>query len=207
MPHASPLKTLLIATQNSGKLMAFQKAFAHENLNIRALCEFTKIEPDENGTTFEENALIKARFAHAQTGLPSLSDDSGLCIDCLDGAPGVYSANLAMEEGGKRNYVKAFLTLQERMGSRNTTARFVGVLAYVDDVQEKLFRAETVGRIDFFSFDHCDTQTFAYDPIFIPEGDTRTFATMGAEAKVQYSPRSKAILLFKAWLRGEAVEE
>ena len=199
MLHAPIQKTLLIATQNPGKLMAFQKALEGGHLTVRALHEFTSVEPDETGTTFEENALIKARFAFAQTGLPSLSDDSGLCVDCLGGAPGVYAANLAMEEDGSRNYVKAFQTLQQQIGEKDTTARFVGVLAYVDGAQEKLFRGETVGSLDFSSFDHHDTQTFGYDPIFIPNGDTRTFAQMGAEAKAAYSHRSKAINLFKVW--------
>lgn len=199
--------TLIIATHNPGKLLAMKKVLANLGCEMKAITEFSSIEPEETGTTFEENALIKARAAYLITGMPSISDDSGLCIDTLNGAPGVYAANLATEEDGTRNYLKAFESLKDQVGEGDKTARFVGVMAYVDAQGEKLFRAETVGRVDFSSYDHKDTATFGYDPIFIPVGDTRTFAQMGAEEKATYSHRTKALMLFKAWFKDYLLTE
>ena len=191
---------LVMATHNAGKLMAMQKAFADFPFEIQSITDFTDQIPEETGTTFEENSLIKARTAFHLTGMPSVADDSGLSIDALGGAPGVYAADLATEEDGTRNYPKAFELLKHQLGEEDKTARFVGVIAYVDRDVEKLIRAETVGVVDFSSYIHLDKETFGYDPIFIPEGDTRTYAQMGAEEKATYSHRSKAINLLKVWL-------
>lgn len=177
-----------------------KKAFADFPFDIVSITDFTDEVPEETGTTFEENALIKARKAFHLTGMPSVADDSGLSIDALDGAPGVYAADLATKEDGTRHYPMAFEFLKHQLGEKDKTARFVGVIAYVDEGVEKLFRAETIGAVDFSSYIHVDKETFGYDPIFIPLGDTRTYAEMGAEEKATYSHRSKAINLLKEWL-------
>lgn len=160
------------------------------NIKFDLLRSYTNIEPVEDGNTFEENALIKAEFAYLYGNKPSLSEDSGLCIDALDGAPGVYSKN--WNDDGDETYSVAFNKIKKLMKfSSNTTARFVSVFClYVGKNNYKFFKAELQGNI---VFPPIGSNGFAYDRIFIPNGYTTTFAQMTEADKNLISHRRKAL--------------
>ncbi len=149
-------------------------------------------EVEETGTTFEENALIKAKSACLSTGLPAIADDSGLCVDALDGAPGVYSARFA----GTGNDVDNNALLLKKLESvelKDRTARFVSTIACVfPDGREFTVRGECEGYI---GFELLGDGGFGYDPLFITEKGC--FGQMSAEEKDSISHRAKSAAKFK----------
>ncbi len=183
-----------IATKNAHKIAEFSAIF--ENLNIKLLSERDLEKPlpeiEENGTTFEENSLIKARFAASFTGLPTLADDSGLCVDALGGEPGIYSARYAGEHGDSAANNEKLLKNMEN--ETNRTARFVCVIACVfPDGREFTVRGECKGRIDT-----ClrGNGGFGYDPLFISD-ERGSFGLISAEEKNSISHRGNAVKKFK----------
>lgn len=156
-----------VATKNAHKLAELKRIL--EPMGIDAICE-TDIEgelpeAEENGTTFEENALIKARAGRAFSGLSTVADDSGLCVDYLDGAPGIYSARFS--DGGDAENNKKLLELLKDVPMEKRTARFVSVIACVfADGREFTVRGECEGHI---AFEVTGEGGFGYDPLFISE--------------------------------------
>jgi XTP/dITP diphosphohydrolase len=146
-------------------------------------------EIEENGTTFEENALIKARAGFAQTGMPTLADDSGLCIAAMGGDPGIKSARFASENGG---YPAVFDVVQRCIGSNpDRSAYFCCCLALVvDEGKEYLFTGRVNGTI---GLEPTGTHLFGYDPIFIPEGYTESFGVLDETVKNTISHRARAM--------------
>ncbi len=151
-------------------------------------------EPDETGMSFRENARIKAEAAATASGLPAFSDDSGLAVDALDGAPGIYSARWA---GPDKNFPRAMETIEHKLGARGATtperrkAQFVSALciAWPDGHAEE-FEARVDGTLV------CPPrgdQGFGYDPMFLPDGHTRTFGEMPSEEKHGLPPRGKGL--------------
>lgn len=146
----------------------------------------------EEGETLEANALQKARFVHQRTGLPCLSDDSGLEVLALEGRPGIRSARYAGEE--KDAVANMRLLLQEMEGAVDRRARFRTVLAWVTAEGEHLFEGSVEGLI--ISAPR-GAHGFGYDPLFAPIGHEQTFAEMGLEEKQRLSHRGKAL---RQWL-------
>ena len=184
---------LVLASHNKGKLAEFQRLFAPFGVELIGAGDLGLAEPAETGTTFIENALIKARAAVAASGLPALSDDSGISVAALGGAPGVYSADWA---GPDKDFALAMQRVQDGLaGESDRSAAFVAVLvlAWPDGHYET---AE--GRIEgSITWPPRGNGGFGYDPLFLPEGETETFGEMavgeaGFARKAAFSHRARA---------------
>ena len=160
-------------------------------VRVRSLGEFDGApEVVEDGSTYEENALKKARSAAAFTGKPSLADDTGLEVEALDGRPGIHAARFAGEQCSFQDNITKLLTLLKGVPRERRGARFVCVLAFVaPDGREELVHGELEGRITEAP---AGIGGFGYDPVFVPDGNTRTFAEMTLEEKNKISHRKKA---------------
>lgn len=179
---------LVIATHNKGKLREFADLLAPFGLESVSAGDLGLPEPPETGTTFEENAAIKALAAATASGLAALSDDSGLCVDALDGAPGVYSADWA---GSDKDFARAMRNVEERLqqaGAMSPPARggrFVAVLCLAfPDGATRFYRGEIEGTL---VWPPRGTIGFGYDPMFLPTGHARTFGEMTAAEKHGWS--------------------
>lgn len=182
-------KKLVFATHNNGKIKELNLLFKQSifnNIEILKASDFSIIEPKETGITFKENALIKAKYVATQTKLPSIADDSGLCIDSLDGFPGFRSAELAEELGkGKRDFNKAMQYILNKLQMQNNRkAKFVSCLClYIIGKEPLYFMGDIKGNI---SNQILGDNGFGYDPIFIPENSKLTFGQMSIEQKNSY---------------------
>lgn len=188
-----PLTELLIATRNQGKLAELKSLLASLPLRLLSLAAFPEIpDVDETGKTFVENAVLKAQSYAAQTNLWTLADDSGLEVDALEGAPGIYSARYGGEGLTDEDRVERLLDALSVSGDADRRARFVCVLAIADP------RGEVVN----LSTGRCEgaialaprgINGFGYDPVFVPEGYTETFGELSIEIKETISHRARAL--------------
>ena len=186
---------LIVASNNSNKLREFREILG-ERFDIVSMHE-AGIDADieENGTTFEENALIKAKSAAEFTGLPALADDSGLCVDALDGAPGIYSARYCEGTDEDRN---AFL-LKNMQDKENRACRFVCAIACVlADGETLTVRGECEGTL---LRENHGAGGFGYDPLFYVEKYGCTFGELSAEVKNTISHRANALNKLKEALK------
>jgi len=178
---------LVVASHNSGKVVeieALLKPFGVITLGAAAL---GLPEPEETGATFEENAALKARAAAEKSGLPALSDDSGLVVPALGGAPGIYSARWA---GPGRDFFRAMERVQRELGDRDRNAHFVAVLALAwPDGEIATFRGEVHGRL---VWPPRGERGFGYDPMFVPDGYELTFGEIDPDEKHRISHRARA---------------
>ncbi len=188
--------TIVLATQNPGKIAEI-RALLPEGWQVATATELGVTEDiPETGETLEENALQKAQYLFDRSGKPALADDTGLEIEALNGAPGVYSARYAGEE--KDNEKNMAKVLKELSDTSNRKARFRTVLAWVTPEGSKYFEGIVHGEI---SKTHLRGEHgFGYDPIFVPEGEHRSFAQMSAEEKSAMSHRGRALRAFVAHL-------
>jgi XTP/dITP diphosphohydrolase len=186
---------LVLATHNPGKLRELQALLEPRGIEVVSAAELRLPEPVEDGRTFEDNARIKARAAAGAAGLPALADDSGLAAMGLDGAPGVHSARWA--EPGK-DFGAAMARVRDELAMRfgsfataDRRAAFVAALCLAwPDRHEEL----TQGRVDGHLVDPPrGNGGFGYDPMFVPEGRSETFAEMAPEAKQALSHRGRAL--------------
>lgn len=187
-------ETLLLATHNAGKLEEFCALFKGRPVTLLSASELGLPEPAETEETFEGNALIKARSAASQANMVALADDSGLCIDALNGAPGVRSADWSFTPSG-RDFGAAMERVRRELAASGSvapwSARFVCVLALVfPEGSESIFRGEAEGTI---VFPGRGSQGHGYDPIFMPSGDTATFGEMDRWHKNRTGHRGKAV--------------
>jgi XTP/dITP diphosphohydrolase len=187
-------KPLVIASHNQGKVAEIRALLAPLAINVVSAADKHVSEPDETGATFAENARLKSRHSALATGLPALSDDSGLAIPALGGAPGIYSARWA---GAGKDFSVAFLRIQNELVEKQLAtapAYFVCTLSLsLPDGKDHLFE----GRIDgMLTFPPRGDLGFGYDPIFIPDGYNDTFAEIDAAEKNRISHRAKAFAKF-----------
>lgn len=194
MPFPSKI---VLATHNAGKVAEFQTLFEPLNVKIIGAGEVGLPEPDETEDTFEGNALLKARHACEITAMPCLADDSGLSVTALNGAPGIYSARWA---GENKDFDMAMKKVWDDIGDNpDKSAQFVAVLALVmPDEREFVARGEVAGDI---CYPPRGDHGFGYDPIFMPEGETQTFAELGKAGKAKYSHRVRAFEVLRAMVR------
>ena len=192
---------ILIGTNNTGKLREIRDLLP-KNLEIYSTSDFKIKSPIENGKTFEENSLIKARYFSKKSKMICLSDDSGLEIDILDGAPGIHSARW----GGKRGDFniainKVFKELNKKQKDWKTKkirARFVCALTIFGPNQKTI---NSIGKIEgYISSSIKGKNGFGYDPIFIPKGKKITFGEMKPNQKYKIDHRSKAFKKIKKFL-------
>ena len=191
------IQKLILATHNFGKLQELQALLEPLGITVFSAKDFDLIEPAEDGDSFEINALIKAKAAYQATGIPALADDSGLCVACLDGRPGVHSADWS---GPEKDSKMAIRRLKKEVGnSQNLNAKFVTILSFQKDGGAPFFfKGECEGQL---TFPPRGNQNFGFDPVFIPQGDTRTFAEMTKAEKSQFSHRSKALKSFLEYIQ------
>ena len=199
---------LVLATHNAGKLREFRELCAPFDITIVSAGELDLPEPEETGDTFEKNAVLKATTAMEESGMPALADDSGLVVEALDGAPGVYTADWATRKDGTRDFGMAMRKVEDALREDGATtdvqrrAAFVAVLclAWPDGTTEH-FRGECWGTL---VWPPRGDDGFGYDPMFRPDGHERTFGEMTAAEKHGWRPgdgeplshRARAFRLF-----------
>ncbi|MCY7345490.1 MAG: RdgB/HAM1 family non-canonical purine NTP pyrophosphatase [Pyrinomonadaceae bacterium] len=182
---------ILIATRNTGKIRELEILLADLPFRLRGLNSFSNIfDPEETGATFTENAVLKAKSYSLQTKLLSIADDSGLQVEALNGAPGVFSARYAGEDASDQDRIKKLLG--ELNEIRQRRARFVCVMAVADQEGDVKFIEEGVcsGTI---ALSARGAHGFGYDPIFIPDGFSATFGALPNAVKQQISHRARAV--------------
>lgn len=190
-----PITELVLASHNAGKLKELQ-AMLGSHIKVRSVSEFSSIEPEETGLSFIENAILKARHAAQVSGLPALADDSGLAVDALGGAPGIYSARYADGQGDAANNAK-LLDVLKAVPDSERGAQFVCALALVRHAADPLpILCEGLwhGRI---LHEARGAQGFGYDPLFWVAERNCSSAELPAAEKNQLSHRARAMALLK----------
>ena len=183
---------IVLASNNGKKIRELSVILAASGIHIQPQSDFGIGEVAETGTTFIENALIKARHAAAISGLPAIADDSGLCVPALDGAPGIYSARYS-GEGDAGNNRKLLAALANHSDRRAYYACLIVYLRHADDPLPLVAQGLLHGTI---ALDARGNGGFGYDPIFIPASDTRTAAEYTADEKNAFSHRARALAAF-----------
>lgn len=188
---------LIIATHNAGKLHEFGDML-HGIVEVVSAGDLGLPEPDETGTTFHENALLKAQAAAVAAKCPALADDSGLCVTALDGRPGLFSGRYA-EINGKRDFPAAMKKLHDEIGTNpDRSASFVSVLALAwPDGRHEFFDGRVKGTIHY---PPRGTHGHGYDSVFVPDGEARSFAEMTETEKSTMSHRGRAVRQLLEWL-------
>ena len=194
IPRLRPGDRLVLASHNKGKLAEFQELFEPYGLELISAAELGLPEPEETGTTFAENARIKAHAAAQGAGMLALSDDSGLCVDALNGDPGVYTADWA---GVPRNFDHAMKRVEDALQAANATspsqrrAWFNATLCLAHpDGRDAIY----VGRCDgMLVWPPRGDRGHGYDPVFMPDGYDITFGQMPAEMKHGWAPGTQGL--------------
>ena len=197
----SSMQSLLLGTRNPGKVKEITSVLDGSGWSFSSLQEFEQVDsPVENGATYSDNAIIKARFYAAATGMFALADDSGLEVDALDGAPGVFSARYAGENATDADRRELLLSELAKTEDKDRRARFIAVVAI----------ASPDGRIVNISEGVCEgiitsvprgTGGFGYDPLFIPDGHDQTFAELPENVKNRISHRGRAMMKTNEFLK------
>lgn len=188
------MQQFLLATRNAGKVREMQRLFAEAGMDaeVIGLDAFPYLEDvEETGATFEENALLKARYAAKESGVPAIADDSGICVDALNGMPGIYSARWSGAHGNDRANLELLLSQISHVPPERRTAQFRCAVALVyPDGREIVVEGRMDGRvIDAPRGDG----GFGYDPIFCADGSDRTSAELTPTEKDAVSHRGKAM--------------
>lgn len=185
-------ETIFIASGNPHKIEELRQVLQPMGIELKSTLDFPDAEEvEEDQPDLEGNAMKKARLWHQKTGLPSLADDTGLEVDALNGAPGVYSARYAGENATYENNVSKLLS--ELEGKENRSASFRTIVAFVTNDEEHLFEGICKGKI---TTDKRGEKGFGYDPVFKPEGYQQTFAELPSEEKNKISHRGRAVQKF-----------
>jgi XTP/dITP diphosphohydrolase len=192
--HRQLTGRVVIATHNPGKLREMRELLAPYGIAAVSAGELGLGEPEETGTTFRDNARIKAQAAARATNLPAFADDSGLAVDALSGAPGIHSARWA---GEAKDFQYAMRRVEDELRARNATtpdarrAHFVSALCVAwPDGHTEDFEATVDGVL---VWPPRGTLGFGYDPMFLPDGHSRTFGEMPAEEKHGLPPRGRGL--------------
>ena len=188
---------LVLASKNQKKLVEMNDILSHLGVEVCSEAEAgVDVEVEETGTTFEENSLLKARAVMEASGMPAIADDSGLCVDALGGAPGVYSARYGGEGLDDRGRTR--LLLENLRGQMTRTAKFVSVITCCFPNGDVISaRGECQGTIAYAPMGEGG---FGYDPVFFVPGLKKTFAQLSPEEKNAISHRGKALEQFKVKL-------
>lgn len=189
---------LIIASNNKGKIREFKNILEPLGFNVYSQGDKNiNIEVEETGTTFEENAILKAQAIYETTHSCVISDDSGVEVEALNNEPGIYSARY---KGLETDQERRMAILDSLAGNTNRKARFVCCICYIDQTGKKhLFKAFWEGNI---ASKEEGNNGFGYDPIFIPkESNGKTVASMSNKFKETYSHRAKAVSLLQEYLK------
>jgi XTP/dITP diphosphohydrolase len=183
----------VIASSNRGKLVEIRELLADSGIDIVTQGEMGVTDADETGLTFVENALLKARKAARETGLPALGDDSGLCVDALDGAPGLYSARYAGEHGNADANIDKLLHVLRDVPDARRTAHFYAVivlLRHAEDPQPLIAEGIWHGRV---LHERRGDGGFGYDPVFLDPEQGLSAAELDPQLKHRISHRGLAL--------------
>ncbi len=189
------------ATNNAGKLKELRRILTRCGHEVKSLRELgVTLDPEETGTTFAENAKIKAEAFCKATGLPTVADDSGLCVDALGGAPGVYSARYCGHHGDDEANNDKLLDAMKAGPAEQRGAKFVSAVCFIlPDGRHLTCMGECPGSIAFERLN--GDYGFGYDPLFIPDGYAKTFAEMTTDEKNAVSHRARAVRKLAEFLR------
>jgi len=182
---------IVLATHNHDKEIELQHSLQGLGVEICSLSEYPDIgDIEETGTTLLENSLLKAHTVHDRTGLPAIADDTGLEVDALDGAPGVYSARFSGADATYEDNVNKLLSVMEEVSDDMRSARFRTVISFVDGNQELWTEGHIDGKIIDFPRGNAG---FGYDPVFYIPQLEKTFAELSTEEKNKISHRGLAL--------------
>lgn len=189
--HRPIIGRLVIATHNTGKLRELRELLSPYGIDAVSAGDLGLAEPEETGKTFRDNARIKAAAAAQASGLPAFADDSGLVVDALDGAPGIHSARWA---GPNKDFAGAMHKIEDLLRERNVTDRRAHFLCALCVAWPDGHREEFEDRVNgTLIWPPRGDQGFGYDPIFVPDGHTRSFGEMSAEEKHGLPPKGKGL--------------
>lgn len=191
-------KKLVVASHNSGKLVEIQDLLKDLDIEILSAKGFNLDEPVETGKTFIENAILKAEYVFKKTNLPTLADDSGLCVNALNGEPGIYSARWA---GENKDFNWAMNKVNDKLcslGNLDRTAYFICVMALIVPSHEPIvFEGKVEGQL---VWPVKGSNGFGFDPMFVPKGYDKTFGELDSNIKQKISHRANALLKMKKFL-------
>ena len=194
------MKEIIIATNNQNKVKEMKEKLSKIGINAISQSEAgIDIEVDETGETFRENAEIKATAIYDMLNKPVIADDSGLCIDYLNGAPGVHSHRFAGENATSKDRINIVLEKLKHVPDEKRTARFECAICYIDDKGEKHFFEDKAEGV--IGYEPIGSNGFGFDPIFHYEGDKRSFAEYSPEEKNAVSHRGKAVAQFINYIK------
>ena len=209
--HALEGKRFVVASHNEGKLREFADLLAPFGFEAKSAREYGLPEPEETGTTFEENAYIKAFAAAKATGLPAMSDDSGLCVDALDGAPGVYTANWAEKPDGSRDFGMAMQKTEDALQKAGAlepaqrTGRFVAVICLAfPDGEAEYYRGEVDGKLvwsprgDLIAFTKQTGGEFQIGVMRADGSGERILSSAFQEEGPTWAPNGRVLMFFSA---------
>lgn len=196
------MDTIVLATNNPGKAREFNDLLAGENVQVQPQSAFNISEVDETGLSFVENALLKARHAAQHSGLSALADDSGLVVDALDGAPGIYSARYAGSQASDRDNIEKLLHTLSNMADAPRSARFYCALVYLRHATDPTPLICEAGWEGLITQMPQGTKGFGYDPIFFVPSEGKTAAQLSLELKNRLSHRGQALAKFLSRWRG-----
>jgi XTP/dITP diphosphohydrolase len=189
------MQKIVVSSNNKNKIIEISDLLG--DVEVLSLSDFSLESPPETGSTFEENSLIKSKYVFEKTGLPSIADDSGFCVDCFGGFPGLYSARFAESVGA---FEHAFKVINECINPLNKKIYFICCVSFVFKNIEKTF----VGRVDGnFVYPPIGNNGFGYDPVFMPLGYEHTFAEMQLIEKQKISHRKIAMENFLNFYNAE----
>ncbi|MGD8426456.1 MAG: RdgB/HAM1 family non-canonical purine NTP pyrophosphatase [Balneolaceae bacterium] len=193
------MRTIVLASRNKHKINELRQTLAPLNIELKSTYDFPGLEEVvEDKPTLEGNALKKARYVFEETGLPALSDDTGLEVEALEGRPGVYSARYAGQSATYHDNVTKLLDELTGVKMKDRKAQFRTVVAFVSVDGTYTFEGVCKGKI--IEAPRGD-QGFGYDPVFLPDGFDLTFAELPSQTKNEISHRGKAIQKFYDWLK------
>ena len=196
------INKIVVASHNEGKVSEINALLKKHRIQTISLKKFNINEPKETGLTFMENSILKSRNASMKTNFPAIADDSGLCIPVIDNEPGIYSSRWA---GRKKDFSLAMNKIEKKMrkvcgmSKKDRKAFFVCALSlYFPDHTYKVFEGKIYGHLQFPPI---GGNGFGYDPIFIPDGFSKTFGEMKHSFKERISHRAKAFQKLNRYLR------
>jgi XTP/dITP diphosphohydrolase len=199
------MKIMLLASSNNNKIEEISALLEEMGIALRSFRDIGLESPDESGRTFEENALLKARFGFEKTGLATIADDSGFSIRSLGGFPGIFSGRFAERKGG---YDRAARLLNELLGDGERKSYFVTVIAFVSrnssgKVKEHVFWGKIAGN---FLYPPRGSNGFGYCPYFMPDGNSITYGEMDNKRRIESNHRSIALGKFKEFIRNAEID-
>lgn len=192
------LTKIIFASHNAGKIKEIKELLEPYGIQVMSALDMDLPDVEETGTTFAENSLLKSQTIAAQTKMPCLADDSGLCVDALNGAPGVYSARYAPNRDFAKGMDK-LLSEMEKSPDKSRKAHFSCVISLAwPDGKYEIFE----GRVDgMIAREKKGNFGFGYDPLFIPDGFEQSFAEMNKDEKNKISHRGRAVKKLQEFLK------